>query len=445
MTFVRRKRGHVVLVVRERPPGATRGREREIHRFESIAEVEEVLPDAAWTTWTRAVARREPDLTFDWPAIHERLRGEVAAANLVPRGTPEERLHEIELRIVQLAAALMTLSPAKAGDAAILRELRPSLVPLLELAATLVHEEDDEPPPGDEASAFQLADQIFEEGMEFWWEEDRKRAATYFRRALEIDPHHADAHNHLGIALLEARKAKDAERHFRAAVEGGERHVELHDGQAPWGVLENRPFLRALGNLALCLAEQRKWSEAIAIHRRMLELNPNDNQGVRYLIGVEYLQAGDDESAIAAFERCAREEVGCAFGLALARLRAQGPSADVGEALLLGFAENRYVAPMLLGEPWTLLDAFHGTNMSEPEWVADVVQAQGALWRKVAGGAEAIRFWWNAPAVVSWRKQLDAKMVALGTLPVGAALTEEAALRSPKSVRDLARAVLSAS
>lgn len=64
--------------------------------------------------------------------------------------------------------------------------------------------------------------------------------------------------------------------------------------------------------------------------------------------------------AIKAFAKCAGEEVGCAFGLALARLRAFGPSADVGEPLLLGFAANRYVAPMLLGERWERLDAFRG-------------------------------------------------------------------------------------
>lgn len=68
--------------------------------------------------------------------------------------------------------------------------------------------------------------------------------------------------------------------------------------------------------------------EALAIHQRLLELNPNDNQGVRYLIGAEYLQVGDDKATIEAFSKRAEEEVGCAFGLALARPGAFGPSAD---------------------------------------------------------------------------------------------------------------------
>lgn len=32
---------------------------------------------------------------------------------------------------------------------------------------------------------------------------------------------YADAHNHLGIASLDARKLKDTEQHFRAAVDWG--------------------------------------------------------------------------------------------------------------------------------------------------------------------------------------------------------------------------------
>lgn len=54
--------------------------------------------------------------------------------------------------------------------------------------------------------------------------------------------------------------------------------------------MENRPYLRGLANLALVLVEKKKWAEALAIHKQMLKLNPNDNQGVRYLIGPECLR-----------------------------------------------------------------------------------------------------------------------------------------------------------
>jgi hypothetical protein len=298
-------------------------------------------------------------------------------------------------------------------------------------------------------ASFESADHVFDEGMEYWWDGDRRSALKYFRRALKLDSQHADAHNHLGIASLDARRLKDAEQHFRAAVDGGEHRVERDGALVPWGIIENRPYLRALGNLALVLVEQRKWPEALAIHQRILDLNPDDNQGVRYLVGVEHLWVGDNQGAIEAFEKCLGEEVGCAFGLALARLRAFGPSADVGQPLLAGFAANRYVAPMLLGERWERLDAFHGTSMAEPEWADDVVKAQADLWHAIPRGADVLRFWWSAPVVATWRTKLDDKMVKLKELPVSsernAVISEALALRSEQTVRSLVRTVLSAS
>lgn len=235
----------------------------------------------------------------------------------------------------------------------------------------------------------------FEEGMESWGAGDRRRAVKSFRRALQLDLQHADAHNHLGIVSLDARKLKAAEEHFRAAIDGGERHLERDGAGVPWGFTENRAYLRGLANLALVLTEQKQWAEALS-HERLLKLNPNDNQGVRWLIGADCLRVGDNDRAIKAFQECSHEEVGCAFGLALAKLRALGPSADVGEALLNGFAANRYVALMLLGESRERLDAFHGANMAEPEWACDVVAAQADLWHALTRGADVLRSWWAA-------------------------------------------------
>jgi tetratricopeptide (TPR) repeat protein len=213
--------------------------------------------------------------------------------------------------------------------------------------------------------------------------------------------------------------------------------------------MENRPYLRGLANLALVLVEQKKWAEALAIHKQMLKLNPNDNQGVRWRIGPEYLRVGDNDGAIEAFQKCLHEEVGCAFGLALAKLRAEGSSAEIGEALLVGFAANRYVAPMLLGESWERLDAFHGTNMAEPEWAHDVIAAQADLWQAVPRSAEQLRFSWAVPPVAAWRRKLDEIMVRRKDLTVSnersALVSEWTAVQSEATIRDILRTVRTAS
>jgi tetratricopeptide (TPR) repeat protein len=54
-----------------------------------------------------------------------------------------------------------------------------------------------------------------------------------------------------------------------------------------WGMLETRPFMRTLWDLAQALTDCGRDLESIQTLERMLELNPNDNQGIRYpLIGL---------------------------------------------------------------------------------------------------------------------------------------------------------------
>lgn len=458
MSFVRRKRGQVLLVHNERVTGSSHARQREIHRFASPSELEDVLTPTQWTRWTRAVAWRENEIEFDWIAIRERLRGELETWNAAPSGAKHRRNQKIERLASELVVELAPLSLAKVSDVAVVERVRPSLIALRDSISRLLPSEH-EPvarTPAKETHVIHLtpvtnraADDTFDGGMEHWWAGDRRRAVKSFRRAIELDPRHADAHNHLGIVSLEARKLKAAEQHFRAAIEGGQRHLERNGAEVDWGFIENRPYLRGLANLALVLTEQKKWAEALAIHKQMLKLNPNDNQGVRWLIGVECLLVGDNDGAIEAFQRCLDEEVGCAFGLALAKLRALGPAADVGEALLVGFAANRYVAPMLLGETWERLDAFHGTNMAEPEWAHDVIAAQGDIWQTVPRGAELLRFWWAAPPVATWRRKLDEMMLRLKDLAPcnerSALVSEWNTLRSEETVQALVRALRSAS
>lgn len=113
----------------------------------------------------------------------------------------------------------------------------------------------------------------------------------------------------------------------------------------------------------------------------------------------------------------------------------------MGMPLLLGFAGNRYLAPLLLGERWRRLQGFHGTSQAEPEWARDYVDRQGDLWRRVEGSADMLRRWWSAEPVRAWRARLDDLIVRLGHLPVGA--ERSAAVRQGVQLADAdARAAL---
>ena len=91
-----------------------------------------------------------------------------------------------------------------------------------------------------------------------------------------------DAHAHLGNIALE-RSSERALVHYEVGVRIGELSLSPDfDGVLPWGRLYNRPFLRCLHGYGLCLWRLGRLSEAKRVFLRILALNPNDNQGVRF-------------------------------------------------------------------------------------------------------------------------------------------------------------------
>lgn len=91
-----------------------------------------------------------------------------------------------------------------------------------------------------------------------------------------------DAHVHLGNLILD-RYPKGALRHYEVGVLLGEHALPRDlDAYIPWGMLYNRPFLRALHGYGLAHWRLGRLKEAKQIFERILKLNPNDNQGVRF-------------------------------------------------------------------------------------------------------------------------------------------------------------------
>jgi hypothetical protein len=91
-----------------------------------------------------------------------------------------------------------------------------------------------------------------------------------------------DAHAHLGNLEFE-RDPQRAIVHYEIGARIGELSLPPgFDGALLWGQLYNRPFLRSLKGRGLCLWRLGRQAEAQGVFERILSLNPNDNQGVRF-------------------------------------------------------------------------------------------------------------------------------------------------------------------
>jgi tetratricopeptide (TPR) repeat protein len=86
----------------------------------------------------------------------------------------------------------------------------------------------------------------------------------------------------------------------------GKTYFEENKGHF-WGLVETRPYMRACSFLVEGLRIIGKTSEAISHAEDMLELNPNDNQGIRDSLLGMYLETGNLEGARMLFKNYSSE------------------------------------------------------------------------------------------------------------------------------------------
>ena len=244
-------------------------------------------------------------------------------------------------------------------------------------------EEDDD---GDEA--LDLAQEKAFEAMEAPLAEERIALA---REALALSPLCSDAYLVLAQETADADEALELLR--RAVAVGAESLGEIDfqdDAGSFWGLLQTRPYMRARHALAMALWRLGHREEAVAHYHEMLRLNPNDNQGIRYLLIDALLERGLEADADALLKRYEEDDSAhWAWSAALLAFRRTGSSAPANKALDRAVEANRHVAAYLLGAkplPPTL-----------PEFIGEGDENEAVAYVHSAAGA-----WEAAPEAKGW-------------------------------------------
>jgi len=155
-------------------------------------------------------------------------------------------------------------------------------------------------------TAKEEAQELAYDAMEAQTEAQARKLA---KRALAKDPDCVDAL--VALTGLEANSPKHAIEGLQKAVSAGERSLGVgffkeNKGHF-WGLVETRPYMRARQQLAAMCQEVGLHRDAMSHYEAMLELNPNDNQGVREpLLGL-YLLTGDCDGAAKLLKRYKRD------------------------------------------------------------------------------------------------------------------------------------------
>lgn len=223
-------------------------------------------------------------------------------------------------------------------------------------------------------------------------------------RLLAEAPDFIDAHVEIAAHWYDNGKPKKALDAALAGLRAANRHIpEGYHGRIEWGHLENRPYLRAMDLVLHSYMRLRRHKDAVAIIEAMLSRNPNDNQGVRYLLGSEVLRAGDSDHALRVLQADADGFPPCLYELALCHVQRKEWVA-AATALRRGFAANAYIAEILGGcnHPAPLA-IWHGSDMDSPDCAAEYLDTYGVLWTTHPEGLLLTRWLFNHPAVLAER------------------------------------------
>jgi len=243
-------------------------------------------------------------------------------------------------------------------------------------------------PPAENATALQKAQELVYEAFEA----SGKKLVELARQALEICPDCADAY--VLLAEEAAQTLEEQKNLFEQGVLAGERALgpKMFKNEVGnfWGILETRPYMRARAGLAQCLWLLSSRKEALDHYRDLLRLNPNDNQGIRYLLANCLLAEALDqelENLLHTYED--DRSATWLYSRALLLFRKDGNSQRARAALQEAKAYNRFVPLFLLGKKRL------------PRYLPDYI-GMGDENEAVEYAALALELWQQTPGALTW-------------------------------------------
>ncbi|PGV51512.1 SEC-C metal-binding domain-containing protein [Bacillus sp. AFS037270] len=215
---------------------------------------------------------------------------------------------------------------------------------------------------------------------------DGKQRYKLAEEALKLNPNCVDAY----VILAEKTKSlEEAILLYEKGIQAGERDLGKNFFKENkgyfWGLLETRPFMRAKLHYAEALSVQGKVAEAARQYEELLELNPMDNQGVRFSLFVAYMDLGEFKKAHGILKEYEETTAQNLYNRLLLELCEHGFTANA-EMLLKGAKkENKFVIPYLTGKkrlPAYPPDFYGVGDENEAIVYADM---HLHLWKKVDG------------------------------------------------------------
>jgi uncharacterized protein DUF6930/tetratricopeptide repeat protein len=218
-----------------------------------------------------------------------------------------------------------------------------------------------------------------------------RRQLQLIRRALALSPDCADAY-----FLLAERTSTPSEARpfYEQAVAAGEQGLGPDAFKDPdrafWGDVSTRPYMRARAGLAECLLAQGELEAAVAHFRALLQLNPGDNQGLRYRLLATLLAAGRNADAQALLKEHAETGPQFSYAAVLLALRSHDHR-EARRLLRAALKSNRRVPAYLTGQKDLPVDLPSHYAIGSPEEAVLCAHDLLGPWSMTPGAVEWLR------------------------------------------------------
>lgn len=280
--------------------------------------------------WTKTMPTVDGPMTFT--VVIPDLLDPPSPQEWMKRGFfPDRRAHE---RLFADMSRYLAEHPPKEGEG------------IEEIERTFTGRPYDEPLTQPRGAAEQAQDLCFKA-----FDTHGRRRVQLARQALELDSDCADAHV---ILAEQAGTLEDELEHYQRGMESAERTLGpaffAENVGCFWGVAASRPYMRARLGLAESLAATGRLDEAITHYLELLRLNPNDNQGIRYLLLPKLLAVGRDLEAARLLKQFDEETANWAYARALLAFRLGGRCVASRGELKTALRTNPHVLELLVSE-----------------------------------------------------------------------------------------------
>ncbi|MFS0725368.1 hypothetical protein [Paenibacillus sp. 1P07SE] len=208
------------------------------------------------------------------------------------------------------------------------------------------------------------------------------RKAELARQAIEANADEAEAYSMLGDMAPNPRVAAYYYREGMLAAKRvlGEAHFEEAHGHF-WMDIDTRPYMRAKMDYAQACASMFNQEEAIRQYEEMLELNPNDNQGVRDLLLLAYLEEHKYDEALQLINTYEYDSSAWfSYSRVLAEHGLGQSAARVKSLLRRALVANRHVPAYLLGKKRLPKQTPEYFGMGDDKEAVYYAQANYHLW-----------------------------------------------------------------